>query len=198
MDKALMKQRKDMLRALIKEPSYVPMKTKEIAALLNIPREQRGELQEVLDEMVAEGSLGISKKGKYGKPEIFSLSGIFSGHPKGFGFVSVEGMERDVFIPEEKTGGALHGDKVQLVIEHEAAELRAEGRLLKVIEHANREVVGYFQKNKNFGFVMPDNQRIGKDIFIPQGKDGGAVTGHKVVVRLMDFGGPEKIGRAHV
>ena len=116
MDKALMKQRKDMLRALIKEPSYVPMKTKEIAALLNIPREQRGELQEVLDEMVAEGSLGISKKGKYGKPEIFSLSGIFSGHPKGFGFVSVEGMERDVFIPEEKTGGALHGDKVQLVI----------------------------------------------------------------------------------
>ncbi len=192
MDKALMKQRKDMLRALIKEPSYVPMKTKEIAALLNIPREQRGELQEVLDEMVAEGSLGISKKGKYGKPEIFSLSGIFSGHPKGFGFVSVEGMERDVFIPEEKTGGALHGDKVQLVIEHEAAELRAEGRILKVIEHANREVVGYFQKNKNFGFVMPDNQRIGKDIFIPQGKDGGAVTGHKVVVRLMDFGGPEK------
>ncbi len=104
MDKALMKQRKDMLRALIKEPSYVPMKTKEIAALLNIPREQRGELQEVLDEMVAEGSLGISKKGKYGKPEIFSLSGIFSGHPKGFGFVSVEW--REMSLSRKKRPGA--------------------------------------------------------------------------------------------
>lgn len=192
MDKALMKQRKEMLQALMKEPSYVPMKAKEIAILLDIPKEQRGELQEVLDEMLAEGSIGISKKGKYGKPEIFSLAGIFSGHPKGFGFVSVEGMERDVFIPEEKTGGALHGDRVQLIIEQEAGGQRAEGKIIKVIEHANREIVGYYQKNKNFGFVMPDNQRIGKDIFIPQGKDMGAVTGHKVVVKLTDFGGPDK------
>ena len=105
MDKALMKQRKDMLRALIKEPSYVPMKTKEIAALLNIPREQRGELQEVLDEMVAEGSLGISKKGKYGKPEIFSLSGIFPGIRRVLALSAWKGW-REMSLSRKKRPGA--------------------------------------------------------------------------------------------
>ena len=77
---------------------------KEIAILLNLPKSQRDELKEVLDYLVAEGKVGLSKKGKYGKPETFSVNGIFSGHPKGFGFVTVEGMDRDVFIPEDRTG----------------------------------------------------------------------------------------------
>ena len=59
----------------------------------------------------------LIKKGKYGKPETFSVNGIFSGHPKGFGFVTVEGMDRDVFIPEDRTGQALNGDRVQIVME---------------------------------------------------------------------------------
>lgn len=61
-----------------------------------------------------------------------------------------------------------------------------------MIEHANQTIVGFYQKNKNFGFVVPDNQKINADVFIPQGKDMGAVTGHKVVVRLTDFGGERK------
>ena len=65
---------------------------------------------------------------------------------------------------------------------------RAEGAVIRVLEHANEEVVGYYQKNKNFGFVIPDNQKLAKDIFIPQGCDMGAVTGHKVVVKITDFG----------
>ena len=65
---------------------------------------------------------------------------------------------------------------------------RAEGSVLKVLEHANKEVVGYYQKSKGFGFVIPDNQKISKDIFIPQGCDMGAVTGHKVVARIKEFG----------
>lgn len=188
MEETILQQRKEMLKKLVHDPAYVPMKTKEIAMLLNIPKEQRGELQEVLDVLVAEGAVGLSKKGKYGKPEIFSVIGLFSGHPKGFGFVTVEGMEQDVFIPAEKTGDALHGDKVQLVIEHEPVGRRAEGRIVKVVEHANQQIVGLYQKSKNFGFVLPDSQKIGRDVFIPQGKDRGAVTGHKVVVHVTDFG----------
>ena len=188
MGEDLLLQRKETLKKLVHDPAYVPMKTKEIAMLLDIPREQRMELQEVLDILVAEGAVGLSKKGKYGKPEIFSVTGLFSGHPKGFGFVTVEGMEQDVFIPAEKTKDALHGDRVQLVIEHEPAGRRAEGRILKVIEHANQQIIGLYQKSKNFGFVLPDAQKIGRDVFIPQGKDMGAVTGHKVVVHVTDFG----------
>lgn len=193
MDRELLEQRKKILTELISDSAYVPMKAKEIAMLLNVPKTQRGELQEVLDTLVAEGIIGISKKGKYGKPELFSVNGIFTGHPRGFGFVTVEGREQDIFIPEEKVGEALHGDQVQVVVESEAnGGRRAEGTVIRVLEHANCQIIGYYQKNKNFGFVIPDNQKISKDIFIPQGFDMGAVTGHKVVAEITDFGGNRK------
>ena len=179
-----------MLEEVMNDKSYVPMKAKELAMLLGIPKSQRDELTQVLDYLVSEGRIGISKKGKYGKPEVFSVNGIFCGHPKGFGFVTVEGMEQDVFIPEDRTGAALHGDRVQIVVESQdrGGGRRAEGSVLKMLEHANKEVVGYYQKSKGFGFVIPDNQKISKDIFIPQGCDMGAVTGHKVVARIKEFG----------
>ena len=179
-----------MLEEVMNDKSYVPMKAKELAMLLGIPKSQRDELTQVLDYLVSEGRIGISKKGKYGKPEVFSVNGIFCGHPKGFGFVTVEGMEQDVFIPEDRTGAALHGDRVQIVVESQdrGGGRRAEGSVLKVLEYANKEVVGYYQKSKGFGFVIPDNQKISKDIFIPQGCDMGAVTGHKVVARIKEFG----------
>ena len=100
--------------ALINDPTYVPMKIKELAMLLDVPREKRDELKEILDDLVAEGKVGISKRGKYGKPEAFTLTGTFCGHAKGFGFVTVEGMDQDVFIPAEKTKDAMHGDTVQI------------------------------------------------------------------------------------
>lgn len=189
MDETKLKDRKAMLTALFEDKAYVPMKAKELAVLLNIPRDQRGELQEVLDILVEEGKAGLSKKGKYGKPETFAVQGIFSGHPRGFGFVTVEGREQDIFIPEDKTSGALHGDRVQITVEHEPSGKRAEGAVIRVLEHANQRIIGYYQKNKNFGFVIPDNQKISQDVFIPQGKDMGAVTGHKVVAQVTDFGG---------
>lgn len=183
-----MKQRKEMLTALMEEPSFVPMKLKELAMLLDIPREQREELKEVLDALVAEGKMGLSRRGKYGKPEASVLAGIFTGNAKGFGFVTVEGREGDYYIPADKTGEALHGDRVQIVAGAAQPGKRAEAEVVRVLEHANETLVGYFQKNQNFGFVVPDNQKIGRDIFIPHGKELGAVNGHKVVVRITDYG----------
>lgn len=192
MTEELLKQRKEMLVQLVHDKTYVPMKLKELAMLLSVPKEQRDELKEVLDILIAEGKIGISKKGKYGKAEEFALVGTFSGHAKGFGFVTIEGREQDVFIPADKTKGAMDGDKVQIVIEGESRGKRAEGAVLRILEHANKTVIGFYQKNKNFGFVLPDNQKLGQDIFIPQGKDMGAVTGHKVIVRITDFGDDKK------
>ncbi len=188
MTEELMKQRKEMLAALIQEPAFVPMKLKELAVFLDIPREQREELKEVLDVLVAEGKIGLSKRGKYGKRERFALVGIFTGNAKGFGFVTVEGQEGDYYIPADKTGEAMHGDRVQIVAGAVQQGKRAEAQVVRVLEHANETLVGYFQKNKSFGFLVPDNQKIGRDIFIPQGKDMGAVNGHKVVVRITDYG----------
>ena len=187
MKQELLEERKKRMAELLADPAYVPMKLKELAILLGIPKEQRDELKEVMDALVAEGKAGISKKGKYGRPESFSLTGVFSGTSKGFGFVAIEGWAEDVFIPPDKTGGALNGDTVRIVTENGKKGRRTEGTVIRVLERANEKLVGYYQKSKNFGFVVPDNQKIGCDVFIPQGKDMGAVTGHKVVVNITDF-----------
>ena len=183
-----------MIQDVMNEPAYVPMKLKELALLLNIPKEQRRELQRVIDHLLEEGKISMSRKGKLGRPETFSEAGIYSGHPKGFGFVTIEGREQDVFVPREKTKGAMHGDKVLVVIEQESdGGRRAEGSIVRILEHANQELVGLYEKNGGFGFVIPDNPRISRDIFIPQGCDAGAVTGHKVIVKIKDYGNsPDK------
>lgn len=180
--------RKEVILALMQDPLYQPMKLKELAILLDLPKERRGELEAVLSALLSEGKIGVSARGKYGRAELFSKTGIFQGNSRGFGFVTVEGEEQDIFIPPDKTGAALDGDEVQLVIEKEGRGQRAEGRILRVLRHANTELVGIYRKNKHYGFVVPDNQRITKDVFIPEGKDLQAVDGHKAVVRLTSYG----------
>ena len=186
-------EKKKMLEDLMKEPAYVPLKLKELAILLDVPRERRKELQAVLDELLSEGRISISAKGKYGKADLFAVAGTFCGSQKGFGFVTVEGRDEDVFIPGKSTNGAMHGDKVKIVIEEASNGRREEGIVVGILEHANETLVGTFEKSNGFGFVIPDNQKISRDIFIPEGCDLGAVTGHKVVVKIKDFG--EKTGK---
>lgn len=184
----IFQERKAQIEAFIKDPMYKPMKLKEMAVFFDIPKNRRNELKEVLDALLEEGKISVSERGKYGKADTFAISGIFSANPKGFGFVTVEGMEQDVFISAEKMNGAFHGDKVLIVIEEETTGKRPEGRIVRILERANENIVGFYQQNKNFGFVIPDNPKIQSDIFIPKGKEKGAVHGHKVVVRVTDFG----------
>ncbi len=120
------------------------------------------------------------------------LQGIFTAHPRGFGFVTVEGFDEDLFVPPDNVRDALDGDTVEVRASGQRGRLRAEALVLKVIKRANRTVVGLYEKNRSSGFVIPDNPRITRDIHIPAGEDAGAVTGHKVVVELTDFGGPRR------
>ena len=198
MEETLMEERKQMLLTLMKDPTYVPMKLKELAMLLGVPKEQRKDLEEVLNELVASGKVGISKKGKYARFEVFAQTGIFSAHHRGFGFVTIEGRDGDLFVPPDDTGDAMDGDTVQVIIDENGRGGRAEARVLKVLKHANETLIGTFEKNKSFGFVIPDNPWITMDIFIPQGKENGAVSGHKVVVKLDTYATGNKNPEGHV
>ena len=185
-------ERKDLILSLMNEKEYVPMKIKELAILLDIPKENREDLKQVLDALMAEGKISVSKKGKYAKAECFAQTGIFSAHPRGFGFVSIEGREGDVFVAPDNTKDAMDGDTVQVVVEEATKNRKAEAVVVRILKHANETVIGMFEKNKRFGFVIPDNPRITTDIFIPDGKDLGAVTGHKVIVKLNSYGAARK------
>ena len=102
-----------------------------------------------------------------------------------------ENNTEDIFISEENIGGAFQGDEVEFIILKAPEGRRREGKIVKVLSHGTVKVVGLYEKSKNFGFVRPDNQRVLKDIYIPAGKEMGAMTGHKVVVELTSYGGQD-------
>lgn len=182
-------RRKELIEGFVKDEKYVPMKIKEIAILLGIPREQREDLKEVLDALVSEGKIGLTRRGKYTRAENTAVVGIFTSTRRGFGFVTVEGMEEDIFIPENEIGDAFYGDKVQVVIVSKAhGSRKTEGKILKVLERGITELVGTFEDSGTYGFVVPDNTKISCDIFVPKEHKNGAMTGHKVVVRLLHYG----------
>lgn len=188
-------KRKKVIYDFICDDLYVPMKLKEIAVILQVPREQREELKEVLDALEAEGKIFASKKGKYARGHAKHLIGKFQANARGFGFVIRDGEEEDVYIAEENTGGALHGDQVEFVITRQKDEeegKRTEGKIVRVISHGTTRVVGLYESSKNYGFVLPDDRKLWKDIYIPAGKEKGAMDGHKVVVELTSYGSQEK------
>ena len=116
----------------------------------------------------------------YGKKNKGYLVGQFISNARGFGFVEIEGMEEDLFIPEEYVHGAFHTDTVEVEILPESTGKRQEGRIRNILVRGIEEVVGTFQGEANFGFVIPDNNKIQSDIFIPKEQSGGAVSGDKV------------------
>ncbi len=182
-------KRKKVIYDFICDDLYVPMKIKEIAVVLQIPREQRDELKEILDALVEEGKIALSKRGKYSKGKTERLKGIFQANPRGFGFITPENGGDDVFVPEENINGAFQGDEVEFIITGTPGGRRREGRVVRVLSHSVTHIVGLYEKNKNYGFVRPDNQRYLTDIYIPEGKSMDAVSGHKVVVELTSYGG---------
>ena len=194
MEKDIFKQRRQMLADMIlNNELYVPMKAKEIAMLLDIPKAKRSELMEVLDSLVEDGTIGVSKKGKYMKPENVALVGTFESTSRGFGFVVIPDREDDIFVKANDTMNAFYHDKVKVVTTTEKnGGKRAEGKIVAILEHEVKEVVGTFQKNRTYGFVIPDNAKINCDIFIPQEFMNGAVEGSKVVASISDYGSQSK------
>ena len=133
-------KRKKVIYDLICDDLYVPMKLKEIAMLLQIPREQRNELKEVLEALEADGKIYVSKKGKYVKGQPQYLKGIFQANLRGFGFVLRED-EEDVFIPEENINGAFQGDEVEFLITKSPEGRRKEGKIVRVVSHGTTKVI---------------------------------------------------------
>ena len=189
MDRSLYEKRKNLICELVNDKFYVPMKEKELAAFMQVRPEEREELKTILNDLLMEGRLQISKRGKYSKGEEGGgLVGTFISHPKGFGFVEIEGRSEDLYIPESGVNGAFHQDQVQVELLKGQGGRRQEARIVKILSHGLTKVVGTYQKSKSFGFVIPDLEKISTDIYIPAEGSKGAVTGHKVVVELTDYG----------
>lgn len=185
-------ERKKVIEQFVAGEFYVPMKEKELAIMLQVAPEDRPEFKRALEELLLENRLQITKRGRYMIPEEKILTGTFISNAKGFGFVEVEGQAEDYYVPESKVNGAFHQDTVQIKLLPGQRGKRQEAEVTQILVRAISSVVGTYQKSKNFGFVVPDNQKIAGDIFISKEHSKGAVDGHKVVVELTSYGSENK------
>ena len=187
---------KKIILDLIKDPSYHPMKEKELCFFLGVPKEEKAAFQELLLEMQEEGVIGISLQGKYSRAESFSQKGTFHANRRGFGFVSLSEKEEEVYIPKGEAGNAMDGDLVKVILTKRAENgSKAEGKISKVLERANKEVLGLVKEKREGLYLSPDNPKLPDCILISPGRDKGAVPGDKVVVEILSYG-PSKENKA--
>ncbi len=187
--------RKEKVFAFIKDTKDTPLKLPELMAVLQVPEEDREELEQILKQLLQEEKIYLTKKKRYAyDPRNELLQARFVGHEKGFGFAELTETEgEDIFLPAEATRGAMHGDIVLVKITRErVGDRRCEGEVCEIVQRANTRVVGTFQRRKRFGFVIPDEKKLSRDIYIPSDALNGAKSGQKVVCRLTAYGGKTK------
>ncbi len=180
---------KEKLYDFICDDMYKPMRLKDIRFLLQVSDSDKKRVETALNELINEGKITVTPKGKYKKLDNNLKVGTFIGNKKGFGFVRVDGEKDDYFIPAKYSLDAFHNDRVVIKPEETAKSgRRSEAKVVQVLERGLSVVVGTFEKQDGFGFVIPDNQKVSDDIFVSKKDSMSAMTGHKVVCKIINYG----------
>ncbi len=183
--------KKNIILDFMKDKEYTPMKAKEIAIILGVPKKEYNQFIGMLKELEEDYKIVKNKKNRYRIIDVNFQEGIYRKNQRGFGFVKIENREDEIYISKENSLRALDGDTVVVEILEEKNKIKsAEGKIKKIIKHEREKLVGIFQKNENFGFVVPDDKSLGTDIFISKNNFGKARNGHKVLVQITKY--PEK------
>jgi ribonuclease R len=181
-------EKKELIVSFMNDKKYRPMHVKELASVLQVPRSARKDFKNVLLSLIEDGKINIDLKGRVKLLTGDALIGKFMSTRKGYGFVRIEGHKDDYFIPAESTKNAYNGDTVQIMIRDLPENKRPEAEVVRILERGRSIVVGTYNKLVNHGEVACDDQKIGTDIYIAKEDSRGAVTGHKVVVKITDYG----------
>ncbi len=187
-----MNEKEKLIIKFMKDENYVPMKAKEMAGIFMVPKNKYNMFKETLDKLENEYLIQKNKKNKYLLVTEEYVKGKYRGNEKGYGFVILDDENaEDIFINKQNTKGAVNEDIVVVqILKKEKQGKRKEGKIVKIIKHEKDTVVGIFKKDKNFGFVIPDDKKFGGDIFISKKNFGKARNNHKVVVKITKY--PEK------
>ena len=140
-------------------------------------------------ELLKEGRLSFIRKDVYAyNNDTEFIEGIYKGYRKSFGFVITAPDEEDVYIAEQNKGTAMHNDKVRVrIITSRDSRHKREGVVTEVIERANETVVGTYDRQHSFGFVIPDDERLGTDIYVDLHNTLDARSGAKVLVKIIKW-----------
>jgi ribonuclease R len=177
------------IRQALKRSRKGPLKAKELAKALDIPGETYRAFRDLLREMELKGSIYRVKGQRYAIPEKINLKvGILHVTRNEDGFIVGEEGGQDVFVPGSLLDSAMDGDQVVARIEGKPRGRNPHGRIIKILNRAHQTVVGTFQEARRFGYVVPLNDRLFRDVLIPAGEEAGANSGDVVVARISAYG----------
>ena len=159
-----------------------PLLVRDILRLLNLEKEGRQGVKELLKDLAEAGKVVKIRGNRYGFPEKMSLVvGRIKCHPDGYGFVIPETPgEEDVFLSPRNLGEAMHGDRVVVRVES-VRKKGKEGRVIRVLERKLQKVVGRFMRGKNYSYLVPEDERVLQEVYIPEGETKQARP-HQIVV----------------
>ncbi|UVI30596.1 ribonuclease R [Paenibacillus spongiae] len=181
----------ETLLDFMREAAYKPMTYQELHRELGVEgAESFKAFLVMLNQLEEEGRIIRNRNDRYGVPERMNLlRGRVQAHAKGFAFLLPEDKAHpDVYLHANDLASAMNGDIVLVRITSKSESGgRMEGEVVRVVERAVTQVVGTFDNHEAYGFVVPDDKRINRDIFIPKGQFQGAVSGQKVVVRIVSY-----------
>lgn len=185
-----MEDKEKLILDFMSEESYVPMKSKEIASILCVPKTEYSSFSEVLKKLEEEYKIQKNRKSKYSLIDSNRyITGTFRANEKGFGFAKIQGREEEIYISKNHTKNALNGDTVLIeILENEKESGHSiEGRIIKILTRDKDTVVGVFVNSRNYGFVVPDDRKLGTDIFISKKNFGKARNDSKVLVKITKY-----------
>ena len=187
---------KEKILLFMQESAYKPLNAEDLALEMEIRGKELIEFWRALEELEHDAKIFKTRYDKYGIPEKMSLVvGRLSLSSKGFGFVIPENPlteeESDLYIAQDDLKTAMHNDFVIARVNRQNLAGRSrEGEIVRIVNRANKKIIGTFDASKNFGFVIPDDKRIGQDIFVARENFNKAKVGAKVVVEIINW--PDK------
>lgn len=189
---------KDLILNLIYDSDYIPMTLKELELYLKADKYTKAAVKDIIDELITDNKIRISNKKRILPltEEELNLIGKISIASGGYGFfISNNRNFDDVYISKDKLNNAHNNDKVRIrIIRQKEKSKNAEGEVVEILEKANEELIGTYQANKNFGFVICDEKSQHEDIYVNKENSLGAKNGDKVVVEIITYpksGNPE-------
>ncbi|HZK24008.1 MAG TPA: ribonuclease R [Oscillospiraceae bacterium] len=183
----------DKILAYMREVAYKPLKTEELTQELGInEKKDIKHFNTLLVEMEQEGQVIKTRYGRYGVPEKMNLIvGRLQGNQAGFGFIIPDDTTHaDVFVPASEMNGAMHGDRVVARLGKGGSGRKQEGEIIRILKRRSSLIVGRYEAGRQFGFVVPDDQRISQDIFLPKAEAKGLKNGMKIQIEITRW--PEK------
>ena len=183
-----MEENKEVILKFMADEKYVPMKPKEMAFILGVPKQKYVEFHQLIQELESEYKIQLTKKGKCMLVDNNTYKiGTLRLNQRKFGFVKVENSDEEIFIPGNYINNALNEDKVLVEVIDANNDEHMEGKIIKILKHEKDCIVGTFQNSRNFGFVVPDDKKFGTDIFVSKKNFEGARNNQKVVVKITKF-----------